>query len=45
MDRLQSMRVFQTVVDEGGFAAASRKMCLGHPAKNVREAVRQALAL
>ena len=26
MDRLQSMRVFQQVVDEGGFAAAARKM-------------------
>ena len=25
MDRLQSMRVFQQVVDEGGFAAAARK--------------------
>src|SRR3954468_6509755 len=28
MDRLQSMRVFQQVVDEGGFAAASRKLNL-----------------
>lgn len=28
MDRLQSMRVFQAVVDEGGFAAASRKLDL-----------------
>ncbi|MCX7279862.1 MAG: LysR family transcriptional regulator [Burkholderiales bacterium] len=28
MDRLQSMRVFQRVVDEGGFAAAARKMHL-----------------
>jgi DNA-binding transcriptional LysR family regulator len=28
MDRLQSMRVFQTVVDEGGFAAAARKLDL-----------------
>jgi DNA-binding transcriptional LysR family regulator len=28
MDRLQSMRVFQQVVDEGGFAAAARKMDL-----------------
>lgn len=26
MDRLQSMRVFQEVVDEGGFAAAARKL-------------------
>jgi DNA-binding transcriptional LysR family regulator len=26
MDRLQSMRVFERVVDEGGFAAAARKM-------------------
>jgi DNA-binding transcriptional LysR family regulator len=26
MDRLQSMRVFQQVVDEGGFAAAARKL-------------------
>ena len=26
MDRLQSMRVFQAVVDEGGFAAAARKL-------------------
>lgn len=26
MDRLQSMRVFQHVVDEGGFAAAARKL-------------------
>lgn len=26
MDRLQSMRVFQRVVDEGGFAAASRSL-------------------
>lgn len=28
MDVLQSMRVFQSVVDEGGFAAAARKMDL-----------------
>ena len=28
MDRLQSMRVFQQVVEEGGFAAAARKMDL-----------------
>lgn len=28
MDILQSMRVFQSVVDEGGFAAAARKMDL-----------------
>ena len=28
MDRLQSMRVFQYVVDEGGFAAAARKLDL-----------------
>lgn len=28
MDHLQSMRVFQCVVDEGGFAAAARKMQL-----------------
>lgn len=28
MDRLQSMRVFQQVVDEGGFAAAARKLQL-----------------
>lgn len=28
MDHLQSMRVFQCVVDEGGFAAAARKMDL-----------------
>lgn len=28
MDRLQSMRVFQSVVDEGGFAAAARKLDL-----------------
>lgn len=28
MDRLQSMRVFQQVVEEGGFAAAARKMGL-----------------
>jgi DNA-binding transcriptional LysR family regulator len=28
MDRLQSMRVFQAVADEGGFAAASRKLDL-----------------
>ena len=28
MDRLQSMRTFQTVVDEGGFAAAARKLVL-----------------
>jgi DNA-binding transcriptional LysR family regulator len=28
MDRLQSMRVFQQVVDEGGFAAAARKLGL-----------------
>lgn len=28
MDRLQSMRVFQHVVDEGGFAAAARKLDL-----------------
>ncbi len=28
MDRLQSMRVFQQVVDEGGFAAAARRMDL-----------------
>lgn len=28
MDRLQSMRVFQRVVDEGGFAAAARAMNL-----------------
>jgi DNA-binding transcriptional LysR family regulator len=28
MDRLQSMRVFQAVVDEGGFAAAGRKLDL-----------------
>lgn len=28
MDRLQSMRVFQEVVDEGGFAAAARKLDL-----------------
>ena len=26
MDRLQSMRVFQQVVEEGGFAAAARKL-------------------
>lgn len=28
MDRLQSMRVFEQVVDEGGFAAAARKLGL-----------------
>ena len=28
MDRLQSMRAFQHIVDEGGFAAAARKMDL-----------------
>ena len=28
MDRLQSMKVFQEVVDEGGFAAAARKLDL-----------------
>ena len=28
MDRLQSMRVFQEVVDEGSFAAAARKLDL-----------------
>src|SRR6187402_2720963 len=28
MDRLQSMRVFQQVVDQGGFAAAARKLDL-----------------
>lgn len=28
MDRLQSMRVFQAVVDEGGFAAAARRLDL-----------------
>lgn len=28
MDRLQSMRVFQEVVDEGGFAAAARRLDL-----------------
>jgi DNA-binding transcriptional LysR family regulator len=28
MDRLQSLRVFQQVVDEGGFAAAARRMDL-----------------
>lgn len=28
MDRLQSMRVFQQVVDEGGFAAAARRLDL-----------------
>src|SRR5438046_4612188 len=28
MDRLQSMRVFQQVVDEGGFAAAARRLGL-----------------
>ena len=28
MDRLQSMRVFQEVVDQGGFAAAARKLDL-----------------
>src|SRR5690606_24811722 len=28
MDRLQSMRVFQQVVDSGGFAAAARKLDL-----------------
>jgi DNA-binding transcriptional LysR family regulator len=28
MDRLQSMRVFQQVVDEGGFASAARKLDL-----------------
>jgi DNA-binding transcriptional LysR family regulator len=28
VDRLQSMRVFQAVVDEGGFAAAARKLDL-----------------
>lgn len=28
MDRLQSMRVFQAVVEEGGFAAAARKLGL-----------------
>ena len=28
MDRLQSMRVFQQVVEEGGFAAAARKLAL-----------------
>ena len=26
MDRLQSMRVFQRVVDEGGFAVAARAL-------------------
>ncbi len=26
MDRLQSMRVFQQIVDEGGFAAAARSL-------------------
>ena len=28
MDRLQSMKVFQAVVNEGGFAAAARRMDL-----------------
>ena len=28
MDRLQSMRVFQQVVEEGGFAAAARRLGL-----------------
>ena len=28
MDRLQSMRVFQQVVEDGGFAAAARKLGL-----------------
>jgi DNA-binding transcriptional LysR family regulator len=32
MDRLQSMKVFQQVVDEGGFAAAARKLDLTAPA-------------
>ena len=31
MDLVQSMRVFQCVVDEGGFAAAARKMDLAPP--------------
>lgn len=31
MDNLQSMRVFQCVVDEGGFSAAARKMDLAPP--------------
>lgn len=32
MDRLQSMRVFERVVDEGGFAAAARALDLAPPA-------------
>ena len=28
MDRLLSMRVFQRVIDEGGFAAAARALAL-----------------
>lgn len=32
MDRLQSMRVFERVVDEGGFAAAGRVLDLAPPA-------------
>ena len=32
MDRLQSMRVFEQVVAEGGFAAAARKLDLSPPA-------------
>lgn len=31
MDRLQSMRVFQRVADEGGFAAASRSLDMSPP--------------
>ena len=31
MDRLFTMRVFQTVVDEGGFAAAARLLELSPP--------------
>lgn len=31
MDRLQSMRVFESVVDEGGFAAAARALDMSAP--------------
>ena len=31
MDRLQSMKVFQRVVDEGGFAAAARALDMSPP--------------
>lgn len=31
MDRLQAMRVFERVVDEGGFAAAARSLDMSAP--------------